>query len=98
MRTAVHAPPQPLQRALRYPPLTPFREAPTCVFPVSLPRPSAKTPGLYGSVETLSEGGSTVQVDEEYLQQSIVNPGFQIVQGFPAGVMPDYSGLPSADV
>ncbi len=37
--------------------------------------------GLYGQEETLSDG-STVMVDDEYLRQSILEPGSQIVEGY----------------
>jgi cytochrome c oxidase subunit 2 len=43
--------------------------------------------GVYGSQETLADG-STVTVDDNYLHESIVNPGAKIVRGFPPGVMP----------
>ncbi len=42
--------------------------------------------GLYGSEKTLVSG-ETLQVDETYLHESIVNPNSQIVLGFPANVM-----------
>jgi cytochrome c oxidase subunit 2 len=47
--------------------------------------------GLFGSVETLADG-TTVTVDEAYLQNSILNPNAQIVEGFNPGVMPDNFG------
>ena len=47
--------------------------------------------GLYGKEETL-EDGTTVTVDEAYLHHSIVEPNAQIVQGFPANVMPQHYG------
>jgi cytochrome c oxidase subunit 2 len=43
--------------------------------------------GVYGSQETLTDG-STITVNDDYLHESIVNPGAKIVQGFPPGVMP----------
>jgi cytochrome c oxidase subunit 2 len=43
--------------------------------------------GVYGSQETLADG-SIVTVDDDYIHESIVNPGAKIVQGFPPGVMP----------
>lgn len=43
--------------------------------------------GLFGSTRTLQDG-TTVQADEEYLRTAILDPGAQVVQGFPAGVMP----------
>jgi cytochrome c oxidase subunit 2 len=46
--------------------------------------------GLFGSTETLADG-STVQVDEQYLHESIVDPNAKIVEGFAPGLMPqDY--------
>lgn len=52
---------------------------------------------LYGSEETLSDG-STVTVDENYLRESILKPGAQIVQGF-QNVMPaSFSSLSEREV
>jgi cytochrome c oxidase subunit 2 len=42
--------------------------------------------GLFGKTETLVDG-STVVVDEDYLKESILNPGAKVVQGF-APIMP----------
>lgn len=44
--------------------------------------------GLYGSNVPL-EGGKSVIADEEYLRESIVDPGAKVVKGFP-NVMPTY--------
>ncbi|MGH8578682.1 MAG: cytochrome c oxidase subunit II [Gammaproteobacteria bacterium] len=44
--------------------------------------------GLYGKTETLADG-STVVVDEEYLKESIVNPGAAVVEGYDP-LMPPY--------
>jgi cytochrome c oxidase subunit 2 len=44
--------------------------------------------GLFGSNVPL-EGGKTVVADEEYLRESIVDPGAKVVKGFP-NVMPTY--------
>jgi cytochrome c oxidase subunit 2 len=44
--------------------------------------------GLYGSKVPL-EGGTTVVADEEYLRESIVDPGARIVKGYP-NVMPTF--------
>lgn len=38
------------------------------------------------------EDGSTALADEEYFYQSIVNPNFQIVSGYPANAMPQNFG------
>jgi cytochrome c oxidase subunit II len=46
--------------------------------------------GLYGSTVEL-EDGSTVVADEEYLRESILDPGAKIVKGYPP-VMPSYDG------
>lgn len=48
--------------------------------------------GLYNSEVTL-EDGSTVTADEEYIRESIVDPNAKIHEGFPAGVMTDYSSI-----
>ncbi|MDA8179876.1 MAG: cytochrome c oxidase subunit II [Desulfobacteria bacterium] len=53
--------------------------------------------GLFGS-NVLLEGGKTVTADEEYLRESIVDPGAKIVKGFP-NVMPTYkASIPPEDV
>jgi cytochrome c oxidase subunit 2 len=47
--------------------------------------------GLFGS-EVVFDDGTTAVADEDYLHNSIVNPNSQIVQGYPANVMPqDYA-------
>lgn len=52
---------------------------------------------LYGSTETL-QNGETVEVDENYLRESILQPGEKIVQGF-SNVMPaSYSSLSEEEV
>jgi len=53
--------------------------------------------GLYGSMVPL-EGGKAVTVDEEYLRESIVDPGAKIVKGYP-NVMPTFKAtIPPEDV
>ena len=53
--------------------------------------------GLYGSKAPL-EGGQVVTVDEEYLRESIVDPGAKVVKGYP-NVMPTYkASMPPDDV
>jgi cytochrome c oxidase subunit 2 len=47
--------------------------------------------GLFGKTEEL-EGGGTATVDENYLKESILNPGAKIVKGYPAS-MPTFKGL-----
>jgi cytochrome c oxidase subunit 2 len=46
--------------------------------------------GLYGKTETMADG-STVQVDENYLQESILNSQAKIVKGFQP-IMPIFQG------
>ena len=48
--------------------------------------------GLYGKTETLDDG-STVVADDDYLRESIVDPGAQVVQGYPNIMQPLYTGL-----
>lgn len=45
---------------------------------------------LYGSSVKLSEG-TTVTADDNYIKTSIINSNLQIVTGFPANTMPDFS-------
>jgi cytochrome c oxidase subunit 2 len=53
--------------------------------------------GLYGSKVPL-EGGGSVTADEEYLRESIVEPGEKVVKGYP-NVMPTYkTSMPPDDV
>lgn len=52
--------------------------------------------GLYGSQVQLTDG-RTVTADAAYLRESILNPGSQVVAGFPAGQMPPYHGILSED-
>lgn len=46
--------------------------------------------GIYGSVQELADG-SSVTVDDTYLQSSILDPSAQIVKGF-AAAMPSFAG------
>lgn len=46
--------------------------------------------GLFGSQEQLADG-STVEVDENYLRESMLNPGAKIVEGY-QNVMPSVQG------
>jgi cytochrome c oxidase subunit 2 len=50
---------------------------------------------LFGSTEQLADG-SSVTVDEEYIRESIVNPGARITAGYQP-LMPTYSGLLSPE-
>jgi len=53
--------------------------------------------GVYGSKVPL-EGGQSVTADEEYLRESIVEPGAKLVKGYP-NVMPTYkTSMPPDDV
>jgi cytochrome c oxidase subunit 2 len=53
--------------------------------------------GLYGSKVPL-EGGTIVTGDEEYLRESIVDPGAKVVKGYP-NVMPTFkASIPPEDV
>ncbi|MDR8392435.1 c-type cytochrome [Aliifodinibius sp. S!AR15-10] len=47
--------------------------------------------GLFGSTRTLQDGSSTT-ADEEYLRQSILEPGEQVVEGY-EGEMPSFLGI-----
>lgn len=53
--------------------------------------------GLFGKTETLDDG-STVEVDEAYLRESITDPGAKVVQGFAAGTMPQFATLSDDDL
>jgi cytochrome c oxidase subunit 2 len=53
--------------------------------------------GLYGSKVPL-EGGKSVTADEEYLRESILDPGAKVVKGYP-NVMPTFkASMPPDDV
>lgn len=43
--------------------------------------------GIYGSQEALTDG-TTVEVNAEYLRESIVDPNAKIVEGFTPNLMP----------
>jgi cytochrome c oxidase subunit 2 len=45
---------------------------------------------LYGKQETLNDG-STVTVDDDYLKESVLDPGAKIVSGFSDGLMQPYN-------
>jgi cytochrome c oxidase subunit 2 len=47
---------------------------------------------LYESNVTLADG-TTVTADDNYLKIAIVNPNVQVVEGFPANVMPNFSNV-----
>jgi cytochrome c oxidase subunit 2 len=46
---------------------------------------------LYGSRVQLA-GGQTVQADDAYLRESILNPNAKLVSGYKPGVMPSFQG------
>ncbi|NPV07595.1 MAG: hypothetical protein HPY83_06485 [Anaerolineae bacterium] len=48
--------------------------------------------GFFGSVVVLQDG-SVAWVDEEYLRETILDPGTHAVVGFPGDIMPDYSAV-----
>lgn len=51
---------------------------------------------LYGSERPL-ESGETVTADEEYLRESIVDPGAKVIEGFPPSMVP-YDFLSDAEI
>jgi len=61
-------------------------------------QPDARGPSLTGifGQEAQLEDGRTVEVDESYLRESIVNPQAKIVAGY-APIMPTYDGLLSEE-
>ena len=46
--------------------------------------------GLYGSEERLADG-TVIEVDDEYLRDSILEPNAKIVEGYPPNAMPQYA-------
>ena len=48
--------------------------------------------GLYHSKVTMTDG-TTVDADDAYLKESILQPNAKIVAGYPPGVMPAYNTL-----
>lgn len=53
--------------------------------------------GVFGSERQL-EDGSTVTADEEYLHRAILDPGSQVVAGFPNVMPAAYNFLPEEDI
>lgn len=53
--------------------------------------------GLFGGTEQL-EGGASVQVDENYLRESILQPNAKIVAGFPPAMPASYASLQEEQV
>jgi cytochrome c oxidase subunit 2 len=54
---------------------------------------------LYGRPKVILVDGreETITVDEDYLRRSIYEPDIEIAKGYPAGVMPSYTGQISED-
>jgi cytochrome c oxidase subunit 2 len=52
--------------------------------------------GLFGQKGHAIEGGS-VDVDENYVRESILEPNAKISKGFPSGVMPAFQGQMTED-
>lgn len=48
--------------------------------------------GIFGTEHTMADG-STVEVDENYLRESILNPSTKIREGYQEGLMPTYQGV-----
>lgn len=48
--------------------------------------------GVYGSNVALADG-STVEADDAYIEESMVNPNAKVVKGFAPGLMPSYASL-----
>lgn len=48
--------------------------------------------GIFGSQHTMADG-STVEVDENYIRESILNPSAKVRQGYQEGLMPTYQGV-----
>ncbi len=51
--------------------------------------------GIFGTVRT-QKGGAAVEVDEEYIKESILKPGEQVAEGYEAE-MPSFLGILSSD-
>jgi cytochrome c oxidase subunit 2 len=49
---------------------------------------------LYGSQQVVIRNGAelTVTVDDEYIKQRILDPAYQVVKGYPKGIMQSYKG------
>jgi cytochrome c oxidase subunit 2 len=47
---------------------------------------------LYGSTVSLA-GGTSATADDNYLKTSIISPNTEVVLGYPASVMPDFSNV-----
>nr|1W2L_A Chain A, CYTOCHROME OXIDASE SUBUNIT II [Rhodothermus marinus] len=53
--------------------------------------------GLYGSTRTF-EDGTTAVADENYLRESILQPGAKVVQGYPNVMPASYASLSEREV
>jgi cytochrome c oxidase subunit II len=49
---------------------------------------------LFGEQQTVIRDGKevTLKVDEEYIKRSIFDPNYEIVKGYPKGLMQSYKG------
>ncbi len=49
---------------------------------------------LYGSQQVVIRNGAelTVKVDDEYIKERILDPSYQVVKGYPKGIMQSYKG------
>lgn len=47
--------------------------------------------GIFGRTTVLDDG-TELKVDENYIRESVVDPGAKTVKGFPKGVMPSFQG------
>ncbi len=56
--------------------------------------------GIYGSKRKVSTSGSEreITVDDAYITKSIVDPGADVVVGYPAGLMQPYKSLSESDL
>ena len=64
---------------------------PTCHSIDGTIRQAPSFKGLFGKTESFNDG-STAKVDENYVRQSIVDPGAKIVKGY-TGIMPVFQGV-----
>lgn len=48
--------------------------------------------GIFGTQHTMNDG-STVEVDENYIRESILDPSAKVRQGYQDGLMPTYQGV-----
>ena len=53
--------------------------------------------GLYGTQESIDDGTS-VEVNDEYITESIQNPNQKVTAGFTAGLMPQTLGVKDEEI